>query len=149
MKVSLVALSLTCSLILGCRCDAPPRIEPPLPSSVAGWKDHREFGVHVLGEFVLRKNETTDNGKVQFRLIDVVPGEPCVDGGPQAHNARVVLQVISPSDGKVLCEDTFLEKGSTTLSAECRSHPVVFGLLSIEVNAINIKDGWVHFKVLG
>ena len=81
-------------------------------------------------------------------MTELAPVEPCGES-PQEHNAEVGLQVVDNSDGRVLCGNTFLEKASTTLFTECRSHRAVFGLLSIDVLAMKIKEGWVHLEILG
>ena len=146
MKVALLGVVLSCSLMSAC-CEGPPRIEPPYPGAVSGWKDRNERGQHILGEFVLRKNETTDNGKVQIRVIDLLPGKPCGES-PQETNARAVLQLVNPSDGKVLCEHTFLERSSASWFAGCHSDRVLFSDPSVYIDAINVKDGWVHFILL-
>ena len=60
----------------GC-CLKEPRVEPAYPQSVSGWKERRERGVRIRGEFVLKKGTSTDNGKIQVKIIDLVPPDPC------------------------------------------------------------------------
>jgi hypothetical protein len=149
MKNVLAMLGLLSSLLRGC-CSEMPRTEPPYPSDVAGWKQNRERGLRVLGNFVLKKDQSTDNGVLRIKVLDIIPGEPCSEAGTYQHQARVTIQFIRVSDQKVLCEDTFVEKGSMTMSVgPCRVNLSEFGILGIYIRAINLKEGWAFFELRG
>lgn len=99
---------------------------------------------------MLRKDQTTENGELQIKLMELISGDPCVDAGSERHQARVTLQFVRVRDKKVLCEDTFVEKGSRVFSGtQCGSSLTEFGIMGIYVIAVNVKDEWVFFELRG
>lgn len=150
MKIVLLMVFMVIILMSDCCPKQRQREEPPYPNQVTGWVYREERGLKILGEFVLQKNESTDNGKVQVKLLEVIPGNPCAEPNTFGYLAKAKLQFIRMSDSKVLCEEIFGEKGSETLSAtNCNNSLNEFGLLGIYIFAINLNDGWVHFELLG
>src|SRR6185369_6155213 len=93
MKIRLFTI-IALALSLEACCRPIQRNEPPYPKVIAGWKEYQDQGVKMLGNFVLRKDESIDNGKVQIRLLEVVPGNPCADAGEFQYQARAKLQFI-------------------------------------------------------
>jgi hypothetical protein len=73
-----------------------------------GWNERHEKGVSSLGTFVLKKGQTTDNGKLQVKLVDVIPGDSCAEAGTTISRARATLQFVRLPEQKVLCEDSSL-----------------------------------------
>jgi hypothetical protein len=133
----------------GC-CLKESRVEPAYPQSVSEWKERRERGVRIRGEFVLKKGTSTDNGKIQVKVIDLIPPDPCAEAGAFQRNARAGIQFVRLSDNKVLLEDLFAESGSMTLrAADGTSLYEEFGIYVIYIYDINLKDGWVHFELRG
>ena len=72
MKYLFVVLTLVTSLLGAC-CFPEKRIEPSYPSAVSGWltdkerlKFHEEHKFWARGDFVLRKNESTDDRKIRI-----------------------------------------------------------------------------------
>ena len=104
----------------------------------------------IIGSFVLRKNEAKDNGKLQIKLLEVKAGDPCVEAGNERHEPRVTLQFVGLRDGKVLCEETFSEKGPRVFAgSRCESTLTEFGVVEIYVIAVNVTDEWVFYELRG
>jgi hypothetical protein len=146
-NIVVFALVLVSQGMAGC-CTRQPRTDPKYPINVSGWKTRNERGVTVLGDFVLRKNEVTDNGKTQVKIVDLIAPDPCAEAGAFQHQARARMQFISLLDQKVVCEETFAERGAMSLSAAkgCPSFGE-FGLPVVYVADINLKEGWVFFEL--
>jgi len=160
MKHILSLLLAVLSLSMGSCCLIERRTEPAYPGSVSGWKERNEQGVRILGDFVLKKGETTDNGKVQVKMISLIPPDPCAETGTFQRQARARIQFVRLSDSKVLFDDIFAEKGTMTLStikdAKLYEETIKdaklyeeFGIYVIYIYDINLKDGWVHFELRG
>lgn len=144
--LALVMLSLSTG---GC-CSYEPRVEPAYPQSVSGWKERMERGIRIRGDFALKKGTSTDNGKIQVKIIDLIPPDPCAEAGAFQRNARARIQFVRLSDNKVLLDDLFAESGTKTLStADSTSLYKEFGIDVIYIYDINLKDGWVYFELRG
>jgi hypothetical protein len=130
----------------GC-CIPVKRDEPPYPSKVLGWKDYEDQGVKFRGNFILRKNEATDNGKLQIKVLDIIPPDPCAEGGTFPRQARVKLQMVRLSDKKMLCTDTFPENGGGRFSPECGGSLDECGISALHVLDINLEEGWAYFDI--
>jgi hypothetical protein len=154
MKEFILITLMTAGLIGGC-CQEDPRVEPPLPTPnrITGWRYTEDEGVRSLGHFLLRKNEATDNGKVRVKVLDVVPGDPCVDPQEYQRLPSAKFQFVRVFDGEVLCEVSEAEKSSSTLgagsSSSCGNKLAESGILGLYISAINLKEGWVFFELRG
>lgn len=130
----------------GC-CAAPQRVEQTRPDKVRGWQEIRDGTVVSIGMFVLKKGESSDNGELGVKVIDIIAPKPCADG--YAGMSKVVLSFYRPSDKKVLCDEAIFTEGGTSMGTgppypHCT--PEV-GLSAISVNAINSKEDWVWFDL--
>jgi hypothetical protein len=67
-----IALAAYTGLSRGCCSSKLP--EPAHPGSVPGWKESHEGGVDTVGMLVLKKGESSDNGKVGIRVVDIIGG---------------------------------------------------------------------------
>lgn len=154
MRLFLIMTVLICSLVRGC-CHEDPRTEPPYPKpdEITGWKFSTDGGVRSLGNFLLKKNEATDNGKVRVKLLDVIPGDACAEGQSYLRLPSVKFQFIRVSDGKVLCEVSDAEHSTETIgagpSSSCGNKLTEYDILGMLVNDINLKEGWVFFELRG
>jgi hypothetical protein len=148
------------SLSTGSCCLIEHRTEPAYPKSISGWKERDEQGVRIRGDFVLKKGETTDNGKVQVKVIGLIPPNPCAETGTFSRQARARIQFARLSDNKVLFDDIFAENGTMTLSTvkDAKLYEETdkdaklyeeFGIHVIYIYDINLTDGWVHFELRG
>lgn len=153
MERSFIALALIGSLLSGC-CLPERRTESPYPSKVSGWlseperlKFHEEHGFWARGDFVLRKNESADDGKLKVKVIELIPPDPCAEGGSFLRQARVTLQFIRMSDQKMLCEETFPERGYLTVYSKCGNSLSEFEIPGVGVTDINLKEGWAFIRL--
>jgi len=121
------------------------RAEPAYPTEVVGWRDYKIGTTSLRGNFVLRKGEATDNGKLQIKAVDLMAPECTGDAGNYAERARVRFEFTRLSDRKLLCSETFPENGGRSLFGLCPDIPKEFNILDVSVQAINLKDGWVFF----
>ena len=85
-----IALASFASLIRGCCSAKLP--EPTHPGPVAGWRNSHEGGVHTVGALVLKKEESSDNGKVGVKILDITAADPCAEYGSLQSLARVKMQ---------------------------------------------------------
>jgi len=141
-----LCLLVIASLYAGC-CSPQERVQPARPEKVAGWKVIHDGTVVIIGTFVMNKGESTDNGELGVKVVDIIPPKPCSEG--YAAMPKVVLSFYRPSDGKVLCDEAIFTEGGTSMGTgppypHCK--PDV-GLTAISVNAINTKDNWVWFDL--
>ncbi len=148
MNYLFVVLALVTCLVGGC-CFPIRRVEPSYPIKVSGWltdkerlKFHEENKYWARGDFVLRKNEATDDGKIRIKVIDLIPPDPCAEGGSFQRQARVTLQFIRVSDQRVLCEETFPENGYLTVYTKCGDRLNEYDISGVGVTDINLKEGW-------
>ena len=131
-------------------CSHEHRVEPTYPQSVSGWKERKEHGVRVLGDFALKKGASTDNGKIQVKIIDLIPPDPCAEASAFQSQARARIQFVRLSDNKVLLDDLFVERGSMTLSTASGADLYEeFGIYVMYIYDINLKDSWVYFELRG
>jgi len=154
MRFLLIATLFLCTATNGC-CPKSERIEPPYPSEVTGWLGRTDKGGFIVRDVLLRKGESTGNGKVEVRLLELLPGDPCTESGDFRHLARARIQFVNASDDGVLCEDIFGDSGTSTLSGtSCQSDPQALAILfnsgvqSVYAN-INLREGWVYLQLRG
>src|SRR5882672_9988660 len=93
----------SCSLIRGC-CSSKSA-EPAHPGSVAGWKESHEGGVHTVGMLVLKKGESSDNGKIGVRVVDIIAADSCAGYGTLQSIPRVKMQFYQAPRQTVICEE--------------------------------------------
>ena len=141
-------LALVIALWLQSCCPAR-RTEPPYPIDVSGWRDYKEGTTKIRGSFVLRKGERTDNGKLEIKVLDLMPPECTGDAGNFKERARVKLEFVRLSDQQALCSEIFPENGGGSLSGACGGIPDEFAIFGVGVRGINLKDGWVFFVLDG
>ena len=154
MKCLLIATLVFSVLTNGC-CPKSERIEPPYPNELVGWPGRADKGGFIVRDFLLRKGESTENGKITVRLVELLPGDPCTEAGDFRHLARARVQFLRISDEKILCEDVFGDSGTSTLSASnCQGDPQGLATLSDSgVHAvyasINVREAWVYLQLRG
>ncbi len=148
MKTKLFLVSVMLSLLTSSCCSNDPRSEPAYPQSVSGWKERDERGLRILGDFVLKKGETTDNGKIQVKVISLILPDSCAETGSFQRQARARIQFVRLSDNKVLYDDIFVERGTRALSTvKDNVNLDEFGISVIYIYDINFKEGWVYFEL--
>lgn len=141
------------ALLSGC-CPTADHVEPSYPSNLTGWDGTHKGGTGGGRTFVLRKGETTDNGLVQVKIVDIFPPKPCAEAGSFERQPRARIQFVRSSDQKILCEDIYAEGGGAFISPErygSNSSDLIQSLnmdiKSITIIAINLKEEWVFFRI--
>ncbi len=141
-----IALASFASLIRGCCSTKAP--EPPHPGPVAGWEESREGGVHTVGILVLKKGESSDNGKIGVKVVDIIAADPCAGYGPLQSIPRVNMQFYQAPQQTLICEELLTAGSGTSLIAgPCGEKIADLGVTAISVNAINATEGWVWFEL--
>src|SRR5262249_39512043 len=103
MKVIMFAVTLAVWLSACC----PERKEPSPPTDAIGWKDFQDGTTKLRGRFLLKKGETTDNGKVEIKVLELIPPDCPSEVASFEHQARVRLQFRSLSDPNLACSGVF------------------------------------------
>ena len=148
MNPQIVLLIVSIVFIRSC-CTAPNRVEPPIPKQALGWNYREENGIHIQGDFLLHKGEVINNGRVQIKVLDILPGDPCAEPAHYLYLPSAKLQFIRLSDQKVLCEERFFENWSGIIgTGHCPDEIFNLGLDVIHISAINLTDRWVFFELL-
>lgn len=146
MRIIVISfLTVSISLAIGC-CRRPQLPEPTPPTVVRGWQDFEESGVHYVGEFILKKGQSTDNGQIGVSLVDVIPAKPCADEGYFSY-PKAVIRFYRVSDQEVLCEATFLAGGGGTLLNSPSYCGTNIDLTGLSLMSVNTTDGWAHFAL--
>lgn len=122
-------------------CCTSKRIQPNHPGTVQGWKDFHLSGMHIIGQLVLKKGESSHNNKIAIKVIDI--NNPSVECGllPESPVPRAKIQFYSLSDHKILCEVSVSE-GNNSLKCDPE-----LGISVMGVNAINNQEGWIYFDL--
>jgi hypothetical protein len=141
----IIIFALFVQLMPGCCFFRRDSYEPPRPQSVMGWKYQEVRGVSIIGEFVLKKGESTSNGEIQIKLVEVLPAEQCADQGEARAKRRARIQFITSSDQKVVCDQIFPTGGGNL----CGSALDEFWISGIGIRDISVKDQWVYFILTG
>lgn len=145
MLLRFAALSVLCFLTSGC-CQLFSKADPQptRPNVTSTWREQTDlFGVRTVGFFVMNKGETTDNGLLGVKVIDILPKEcKCMSCEPTY--PRVKIAFYRPSDNKILCEGEFQGNASLEVMAKCDPG---MGISHIAINAINTKEKWVSFDL--
>jgi hypothetical protein len=142
-QVRFLSLSLFTAVILlpGCSSRGGLQLQPDRLKNPSGWKEVTAGGgINFIGQFVLKKGESTDNGKIGVKVLDLL-SKPCptftICSEPEA---KAVLRFYRPSDQTVLC-DLILEASDTSFSTSqmCNGE---LPFTNLEVREINTKEGW-------
>ena len=116
--------------------------QPTRPNDVLGWKAVRQAsGTEVLCVLLLRKGETSENGNLGVRVVNIIPGEPCAHAGWQSLR-KVELEFYRPADHHIYGH--FINgTGGGLLELESEA-----GVTGIGIQAINSKDNWAMFNLM-
>ena len=134
-------LLIVCAQVCVASC---ARSEPPLPTDAIGWSNYKEGTTKFRGRFLLRTGESTDDGTIRVKVVELMPPRVTGDAGDFEASARVRIAFSRVLDGQYLSSDVYPENGGggAPLPSEFR----VFG---VGVRAINLTDGWVYFTLTG
>ncbi|HLA12648.1 MAG TPA: hypothetical protein VJ023_18825 [Pyrinomonadaceae bacterium] len=148
MMNTFLCIALACfgSFIRGCCSAKLP--EPAHPGPLAGWKESQEGGVHTVGTLVLKEGESSDNGKIGVKVVDITAANPCAEYGSLQSLPRVKMQFYKAPQQTVICEELLTAGSGTSLIAgPCGENIADLGVTTISVNAINATEGWVWFEL--
>lgn len=138
----LVLLLFAMFLFSGC-CDKKIT-EPERPTNARGWKEYPIGSITIKGDFILQKGETTDNGKVGIRLVELYPAECQIARITQLPYAKI--QFYKVYDNSIICEGVF-HLGSDSLdSSDVCSNKLEWN--TIYMRSINFKEEWAAFHLM-
>jgi hypothetical protein len=140
--VCLVAASASVS----CRLCEPEYMQPQAPKQLSGWAERDVDYLHVTCDLLLRKGESSSNGKIGVTVADIQPPKPCSEE-PSIRTPRAQLKIYRVSDGAPFCERTF-QPGAIASGAFCPGLYEATGVEAIQLD-INSKEGWVHVELRG
>jgi hypothetical protein len=124
----------------GC-CDK--EITEPTRPVVHGWKATQLGSITVKGSFILQKGETTDNGQIGIKLVDVYPAKCRLFNVSELPYAKI--QFYKVSDKATICEGLF------TLGSHSLDLPHLCGdkleWNVIYIQDVNFKEGWAAFDI--
>jgi len=142
--------------ILYVACLNQHRVEPAYPQNVSGWKGVKDKNGSLSRSFVLEEGKTTDNGKIQIKVVSIKDEDLQSETGSFERQARATIKITRLSDDHLLCEDIYPERGggiltpkscgsSTSDIFELENH----GISGISVPNINVRNKWVFFYING
>ncbi len=124
------------------RCTNPTPAQPTGPFKVDGWKRTKDSAVTYCAVLLLRKGESSDNGKFGVRVTNIQEANPCCGDQSPLCERRARIQFYRPSDGRVLCELEPSAGANTVI--DCADE---IGVSVIAIRAINTSEGWVLFDL--
>jgi hypothetical protein len=127
-------------LCVGLFFSIPIQFQPRRWENPPGWQKSADGGRSYIGIFVLTKGESTDDGSLGIKLLNIT-SKPCPGTAVcmTPLDAKATLRFYKPTDGSVVCEPT-LESSSTSYStsAVCPGLPFT----DIAVREVNTRDEW-------
>jgi len=141
-KPPLCSLFFLIPLLAGACCQTI-QSEPPLPTSVRGWHEFDEQGIHAVGEFVLRKGQSIENDKIGVELIKTIAPVKCNEPFAEQDLVPKALVRFYAIPGKQTLLEVEVRKGTSS-----RVDSPVEGINAIFVHDISTKDGWVWLEFL-
>ena len=113
------------------------------PAKVHGWEQFQDRAMTVKGDFILTLGESTDNGKIGVKVVELTPARCSMIREPEFPTARI--QFFNVADRKVICEGVFRPGGARLNIPEMCGEG--FDWAGIGVSAINAKEKWVAFQL--
>ena len=146
-RIFLFSMTVVCGLdSQGC-CHSPKVKQPTPPETNRAWVEEKQsWGGIFIGPFFLRKGESTENGKLGVKVIDVIPGRCRSAMAEYPDPARVVLQFYEPQSKGVFCQLT-LDDGSNTSIVGPEDCGNQIDISVVGMIAINTDDKWAVFDL--
>jgi len=129
-----------------CGCVEVPSTPDP-PTTVRGWQEFDEQGIHAIGEFLLRKHQSIENDKFGVELVETITPKRCSD--PWAEDdvtPRVVMRFYEVPGKRVILE-TKIRKQANLRLIDVDFPSARYGVGAISVRDINTRDEWVWFEL--
>ncbi len=118
-------------------------MRPSRPTSVRGWQKFGAGAVSNRGEFLLNKGESTDNGDVGVKVVDIYAAKYHLLDAPELPKARV--QFFSVPGHTIICEGVFTRGGNRVDLPDLCQDKIKWTV--IYINDINYDEGWVFFDL--
>jgi hypothetical protein len=139
-----------------CLRNSERRVEPEYPQGVSGWMNEtarqafmKKYGFWSRGDFVIKRGASVDDGKVQVKLLDLIPPNSCCEPADvNCRAARAVISLVRMSDEKELCVVKAAEHSSGGYP-ECPPALDEVGIIGIGIDEINLRENWVHIRIDG
>ena len=129
-----------------CGCKEVPSTPDP-PTSVRGWQEFDEQGIHAIGEFLLRKGESVENDKFGVELVKTIVPKRCSDAWAENDiNPRALIRFYEVP-GKRVIHEIEVRKGSSLRLPNSDVPITKYGIDTISVREINTRDEWVWFEL--
>lgn len=140
----LVALLLVVVMVVTCwGCWDKEIGSPTRPLSVRGWGANQVGSTSIKGEFLLNKGESTDNGIIGVRLIDLYPAKYHLLDAPDLPKAK--MQFFKAQEKTVICEGVFTRGGNRLDLTDVCNDFLVWKV--IYIRDVNYNEGWVFFDL--
>lgn len=125
-----------------CRKELPP--EPKRPTGLHGWNKYHDnqTGVTFCAELLLRRGESSDNGKYGVRVTQILDAELCCGDQTPRCNRRATVQFYRVQDNRLLCEMEVSDSSNSVIACADQIDPSVIG-----VWGINATEGWVSLDL--
>src|SRR5262249_17605345 len=120
---------------------------PDPPTSVRGWREFNEQGIHAIGEFLLRNGESVENGMFGVQLVETITPKRCSD--PWAEDdvtPRALIRFYEVPSKHVILE-TKVRKQANLRLVDFDFPASKYGVGAISVREINTRDKWVWFEL--
>jgi hypothetical protein len=129
-----------------CDLQLARRVQPKYPKEVRGWVDDPFDRRLFQGPFVLKKGESSQNGKLGVRVVDIIAEKCSARFAELPERAKVVLQFYNPSSNQGLCQVTLPENSNARIDLEgiCLGKVDV---LVVGTTDINTDEKWVVFDL--
>lgn len=119
-------------------------IERPIrPPSVRGWQSVEVGPITVKGEFLLKKGESTHNGRVGLRVTDIYPAKHHLLDSPELPKAKV--QFFKVPDHTLICEGVFTRGSNSLTTADLCKNKLEWSV--IYIRDVNYDEGWVFLDL--
>ena len=130
-QTSFLFLFVTLGSTLAVCCLPVDHTEPQRPQIIHGWQEYKENGVLMQGSLLLKKGETTSNGKVAIKLLDIIPIDCSAEDSYR--RPKAVFQIVDQAAQKEICTISYLEGEGRTLTNECENKNMLndFYVLSV------------------
>jgi len=143
IKIAQYGLLLLISL-LASGCCRTLESDPAPPNSVRGWHEFDAQGIHGVGEFVLKKGQSIENGKIGVELIKTIAPVKCYERfAEQDLFPKAVVRFYAIPGNETLLEVEVRKSTSNSLQPPVADH----GINAIFARDINTKDGWLWFEL--
>jgi len=116
---------------------------PTRPTSVRGWKKYETGSIGIKGEFVLKKGETTHNGQIGIRVVDLIAAKYHLFDSPELPKAKV--QFFRVSDQAVICEGVFTRGSNRVDLPDLCKNNLEWSV--IYIRDVNHDEGWVFLDL--